>query len=173
MTRAFASRMSMILRDFASSTRYPTRTVEHAFAWVIIFWSYSVIAHTGMISSRAPGNAYGPMLGMMPAWAWGWSGMIIGVLRVVALVGNGHWRPSPEFRLLGAAWGMMFWVALWYCYWEAVNLGAADFPMRRAFLVFIAFEAYSCFRCGQDIGKRDIFEKSTSGPRSPVDAGYG
>jgi hypothetical protein len=171
MTRLFASRLSVTLRDFAMSSRYPTRTVEHAFACVMFMWGYSVAFHTGMVS-RGPGNAFGPMLDIMPACCWGWFSMTISAVRLAALIANGHWHPTPELRLVGAAWGMLFWVALSYCYWEAVNLGAADFPMRRALLVLIFFEAYACFRCGQDIGER-ARKDLTGDRRSSVGAEYG
>jgi hypothetical protein len=105
-----AGRLAGMLREYASS-RYPTRTVESFAAWIMVVWSYGVIADPAMLTARA-GNVYAPMLQLMPPLAWGWTGMLIGAARIAALIGNGHFRPSPELRLAGAAWGMMFWSAL-------------------------------------------------------------
>lgn len=109
-----------------------------------------------MFKSLGPDSPFGPMLSIMPAWGWGMSAITIGLLRVVALILNGHWRPSPEVRLVGAMWGAMFWIALIYTYHLAVATGAQDFPMRRALFVFLVFEIYACYRCGIDMGKRSI-----------------
>jgi hypothetical protein len=131
------------------SDRYVTRTAEHLLSWVIIFWSMSVLFYTPLT-----GGVYEPMLRIAPYWFWGAFGITTGILRVIALIRNGHWRPTPELRLLGAIYGAMFWVGLTYCYYIAVSSGGADFPMRRAMFVFIAFELFAAYRCGHDIGVR-------------------
>jgi hypothetical protein len=135
------------------SDRYVTRTAEHLLAWIVIFWSVSVLFYTPLL-----GVVYEPMLEVAPQWFWGTFGLSIGLLRVVALIRNGHWRPTPELRLLGAIYGAMFWVGLTYCYHVAVSAGAVDFPMRRGMLVFIAFELFAAYRCGHDIGVRAKIE---------------
>lgn len=131
------------------SDRYATRTAEHLLAWVVIFWSASVLFYTPMT-----GAVYRPMLAIAPYWFWGVFGLVTGIVRIAALVRNGHWRPTPELRLLGAIYGAMFWVGLTYSYHLAILDGAPDFPMRRAMLVFIASELFAAYRCGHDIGLR-------------------
>lgn len=131
------------------SDRYATRTAEHLLAWVVIFWSASVLFYTPMT-----GAVYRPMLAIAPYWFWGTFGLVTGIVRIAALVRNGHWRPTPELRLLGAIYGAMFWVGLTYSYHLAILDGASDFPMRRAMLVFIASELFAAYRCGHDIGLR-------------------
>ena len=132
------------------SDRYSTRTAEHLLAWIVIFWGISVLFYTTLRS-----DTYAPMLAIAPQWFWGLFGLTTGLLRVVALIRNGHWRPTPELRLLGSMYGAMFWIGLTYCYHMAVvSGGAPDFPMRRAMFVFIAFELFAAYRCGHDIGVR-------------------
>lgn len=131
------------------SDRYVTRTAEHLLAWVVIIWGVSVLFYTPLT-----GAVYDPMLMIAPQWLWGTFGVVTGVVRVIALIRNGHWRPTPELRLLGATYSAMFWVALNYSYHIAVSAGAHDFPMRRAMIVFIAFELFAAYRCGHDIGIR-------------------
>ncbi len=149
-----------IALDFVNGT--PTRMVEHAFSWVMLVWGLSVLADPLML--EGPHSAWGPMLTMLPAWAWGSTALAIGVARIVALVFNGHWHPTPEIRLVGAVWGAMFWIALIYCYHLAVVAGAPDFPERRALYVFVAFEFYACYRCGLDMGKRAIAISPVASP---------
>lgn len=132
------------------SDKYVTRTAEHLLAWIIVFWGVSVLLYTPL-----NGSIYVPMLNLAPWWIWGLFAITIGLLRVVALVRNGHWRPSPELRLLGACYGAMFWIGISYCYHLAVTTGnAPDFPMRRGMIVFVAFEVFAAYRCGHDIGVR-------------------
>ena len=164
MTRTLAGWLAISIYRFATTTRYPTRTVEHLCAWIIIVWSYSVLLPGDMLK----GPAFNPMLSIMSEQSWGWCGLTIGLLRVAALIGNGHWRPSPGLRFIGAAWGTLFWISLGYCYYLAVGNGAQDFPMRRALYVLVIGEFYSCYRCGHDIGHKEI-----GNHRGSVDAEYG
>lgn len=171
MARTIGAELPVVLKAFAVSTKYPTRTVETAFSWVMLVWGASVVLDPGMIASPQ----YSPMLVIMPTLAWGWCAVVISTARLAALFANGHWRPSPEFRLAGAAWAMMLWAALGICYYIAVAQGAPDFPMRRVFAVFVFFEAYSCYRCGQDIGKRQKADQKIrdSEPSRLMGADYG
>ena len=141
-----------IAQEFIEGTT--TRIIEHFFSWVMIVWGASVLTADAM--QPDPAGLWGPMLNILPSQVWGSAAMIVGIARVAALVMNGHWHPTPEIRLVGAIWGAMFWIALIYCYHLAIAAGAPDFPMRRTFYVFIAFEFYACYRCGLDMGKRAL-----------------
>lgn len=144
--------LSGCIREFINGN--PTRTVEHAFSWIMIVWGLSVL--TGDYLVDGPSTPWGPMLSILPAWGWGVTAVLIGAARIVALILNGHWHPTPEIRLVGAVWGAMFWIALIYCYSLAIMAGAPDFPMRKALYVFVVFEFYACYRCGLDMGKRSL-----------------
>lgn len=173
--RIVAAAFAAALYQFSTSSRYPTRTVESFIAWVLLVWSGSVLADPAMLTVRAAWNVYGPMLQLMSPIAWGWLGIAIAATRIAALVVNGHFRASPELRLVGAAWGLAFWLALAWCYYKAVVIGGgADFPMRRALYVFAIFEAYSCYRCGIDIGRREQNEaRARAGDDAAGAAGNG
>ncbi len=149
-----------IAQDFINGN--PTRTVEHAFSWIMIVWGLSVL--TGDFIVVSPGTPWGPMLSIMPAWCWGTTAVVIGMSRIVALILNGHWHPTPEIRLVGAVWGAMFWIALIYSYYLAIVAGAPDFPMRKALYVFVVFEFYACYRCGLDMGKRSVAPHPVASP---------
>lgn len=136
--------------DSLLSDKYATRTAEHLLAFMMLVWGISVLLFVPLKAA-----IYGPMLEIAPYWAWGLFAAIAGGLRVIALILNGSWWPTPEVRLLCAVYGAMFWIAKSYCYYIAISHhDAADFPMRRVLLVFIAFELFAAYKCGHDIGMR-------------------
>lgn len=146
MTRTLAHRVAYALFRHAASERYPTRTVEHMLAWVLLVWSASLALPGNMM--RGPAFEY--LLLIAPEWWWGAAGVIGATMRLVALYINGNWHRTPGLRFIGAMTGLIWWLVISALYALAVAHGAPDFPMRLVFLVFVSFEAYSCYRCGQD-----------------------
>lgn len=144
--RKTSRHLSLLLFTFGASERYPTRTVEHMLAWMILAWSGSLLWPGHLMV----GPQYKYLVTVLPEHLWGLGGVVLGALRLVALYLNGNWRRSPGLRFLGAMTGMIWWLILYALYWVAVQRGATDFPMRYVFVVMICFEAYSCYRCGQD-----------------------
>ena len=126
---------------------YPTRSGESLSSWVVLVWSMSLCFHPEMFN----GAHYAPMSKFASAEVWGRVGVILSTLSLVALIANGHWKPSPDLRAVGAIYRAMFWSALAYCYYVSVVLnGAPDFPLRRAFYILIIFEMYACLWCGHE-----------------------
>jgi hypothetical protein len=125
MTRNLAARLANILIGHAVSDRYPTRSVEYMLAWMMVGLS--------------------TMLCMQSEWAL--LGVVLGAVRIGALVLNGSWKRSPVLRLIGASIGFQFWSVI-----AALHIlnDASVFPIIGTFPVILFFEAYSCFRCGQD-----------------------
>lgn len=146
MTRSIAERMAYALFRHAATEKYPTRTVEHMLAWTVLVWSGAVLVPGHMLEGRT----FEYLLLIAPEYVWGSAGVAIGIIRIVGLYLNGNWRRSPGLRFIGAMFGLIWWLILSALYWLAVNNGAPDFPIRYCLFVFIFFEGYSCFRCGQD-----------------------
>lgn len=146
MIQSLNRRIAYALFRHAASERYPTRTVEHMLAWMIVVWS-GAVAWPG---SMMQGPSYQYLLVIAPEAFWGVTGVAIGSLRLLALYINGNWRRTPVLRFVGAMAGLVWWLILAALYWLAIQNGAPDFPMRYVFTVFMFFEGYSCFRCGQD-----------------------
>lgn len=146
VTRSFARRAALLLFRHSISERYPTRTVEHMLAWVLLVWSASLALPGNMM--RGPAFEY--LLLIAPEWWWGAAGVVISTMRLVALYVNGNWHRTPGLRFIGAMTGLIWWLVISALYALAVAHSAPDFPMRLVFLVFVFFEAYSCYRCGQD-----------------------
>ena len=146
VTSTFARRVAYVLFRHAASERYPTRTVEHMLAWMLLVWSASLALPGNMM--RGPTFEY--LLAIAPEAWWGWSGVALALMRLGALYVNGNWRRTPGLRFIGAMTGLIWWLIISALYALAVQRGAPDFPMRYVFNVFIFFEADSCYRCGQD-----------------------
>jgi hypothetical protein len=146
MTRQIALRIADLLIGHAKSERYPTRSVEYMLAWMIIGWSF-VVAIPGPILT---GPIYSYMTFDAPEWLWATIGLTVGFLRLFALIRNGGWSKSPYLRLIGACLGFNFWLILTVLYGAAVLGGAQLSPNFGCLPVFMFFEAYSSFRCGQD-----------------------
>lgn len=146
MTRTISARLAYALFRHAASEKYPTRTVEHMLAWMLVVWAGACAVPTKMMN----GPTFEYLLVIAPEWVWGYIGVVVGSSRLLALYINGNWRRTPGLRFIGAMLGLIWWLIISALYWLAVKNGAPDFPMRYVFFVFIFFEGYSCFRCGQD-----------------------
>lgn len=163
MTRTIALNVVAAAIRHALAEKYPTRSVEYLLAWVMIAWSGRVLWPGDIMV----GLTYQHLLAIAPEPAWGVFGLIVGGLRIVALIRNGGWKQSPMARFLCALLGLNFWLVLTALYSAAIVSGAPDFPFRAAFPVFMFFEAYSCYRCGQDHAA--MLEKAKR--TSPAEAG--
>lgn len=146
MTQTLAFKVAAAAIRHALAEKYPTRSVEYLLAWTLIVWSARV-AWPGDVLA---GPTFRYLLALAPEPVWAAFGLVVGFVRVFALIRNGGWRRSPIFRFIGAMLGLNFWLILTVLYAAAIDSGAADFPMRAVLPVFMFFEAYSCFRCGQD-----------------------
>ena len=122
------------------------RSAEALSAGIVLIWSWHLLNYPEMLQGRQ----YVPMLEIGSALAWARTGCVFSVLSLMALIGNGHWRPSPELRGIGAMYRATFWGALAHCYGVAIANGAADFPLRPAFSFLVTFEIYACLWCGID-----------------------
>lgn len=157
MTRNIAARLATMLIGHVARERYPTRSVEYMLAWMLVAWSFMVALPGAMLQ----GSQYQYMTLFMPEAAWAAIGITVGALRLFALIRNGSWSRSPYLRLAGASVGFIFWQFLALLYGIAFMHGAPLFPMYGCLPVFMFFEAYSSFRCGQDA--RDNAAKAAAG----------
>lgn len=145
--RTIAAKLAFVLAAHAASDRYPTRSVEYLLSWAMLSWSLMVI----IVKSTVVDGHFVALPFFFPYLFWGMAGVGVACFRLFALIRNGGWRKSAWLRLLGASVGIQFWMSLIVLnslsFLEGV--AAAD-PMFCLFPVFVFFEAYSCFRCGQD-----------------------
>lgn len=122
------------------------RAVEYLLAWLMVGWGSALLLPGPILV----GDVYRYLLVLAPEPVIGLFSITVGLIRIAALVINGAWRRGPLVRLAGAALGLIWWVVLGQFYGLAVIQGAPPFPMLAFFPVFIFFEGYSGYRCGQD-----------------------
>ena len=145
MTRSFANILARALIGHAASEKHPTRSVEYMLTWLGLSWSLMIgIPHVVIPPSIAV------FFTVVPILAWVAAGIIIGGLRLFALIRNGGWSKSPWLRMIGAALGFNFWLAVGAFYVLGFFEGRPILPLHGCIPVVMFFEAYSCFRCGQD-----------------------
>ena len=168
MTRSIVRTAGIALLTMGTGARGHTRAVEYMLAWLMIGWGVAVLLPGDILIG--PTSKY--LLTIASEPAWGVMAITVGSLRLMALIINGSWRRSPLLRLFGAVCGLMWWIWQGGIYWSAVSQGAPPFPNLSIYPVFVFFEGYSCFRCGQDARVQDSLGPSNSVSRSES-AGYG
>lgn len=165
MRRRFAVWLFHALFFHADVSTAPPRTAEYLLAWTIICWSATVLVCSGSMN----GPAYHYMIVIARERFWGSFGVCFGLLRIAALIINGSWHRTPLLRFAGAMTGMVWWVMVGGLFLLAVRSNAEPFPMLGAYPVLAFFEAYSCYRCGQDA--RAMRSLSLAPSRGPVATG--
>ena len=145
----------------AASSNSPTRAVEFMLAWLMIGWGVAVAGTNDMLVG--PTTKF--LLNVFSEPVWAVIALSLGFARLTALVINGAWRRSPLLRFACAAVGLMWWTMFGALYWIAISAGAPPFPNLSIYPVFMFFEAYSCYRCGQDAAAQRSFGDSI--PASP------
>ena len=146
----------------APSPHGNSRTVEYLLALLLVGWGATVACYSHTVLS-GPTTKNLLMVASAPTWAA--LALGVGLLRITALVINGAWQRTPLLRFAGAAVGLMWWTTLGALYLDAIMSGAPTFPNLSIYPIFVFFEAYSCFRCGQDANFQNSLGVSNA-PRS-------
>jgi hypothetical protein len=130
-----------------------TRAIEWLFASMMMTWGAMLLLPGNMLAQPT----FELLLAVAPERTWGFFSIAVGYIRVMALVINGHWRRSPILRMMASVLGMMWWTCLAWFYGLAMLKGAPPFPMYGCMFLFIFFEGYSAYRCGEDAAKSHSF----------------
>lgn len=90
---------------------------------------------------------------------------LVGVVRWIALVINGHYHRTPLARLVGCVVGSLFWVSVVIATASASNLGGV--PLLTGFLMsFAVFETFCTMRATRDAFYMRSFSRNFKwGPR--------
>lgn len=151
-----------LLTTSSTGNNGQTRAVEYMLAWLMIGWGSMLAWYPGDI---LVGLTYRFVVAFATEHTWAIVSLTAGTLRIIALIINGAWRRTPLVRFCAAAFGLLWWTTLGGLYWLAVLKGGAPFPNILSYAVFVYFEAYSCYRCGQDAADQCSFGNSRT-PRS-------
>jgi len=133
-----------------------TRTAEWLISWVLVSWGSGVFLSYQLYGEGGGMTRFLATIGPVDVIA----ALVVGfaAARMIALLYNGHWRRSPLLRMAAAVIGMMFWQAVLVLFGLAMIRGdAMFFPMFLSAPVFLFFEGYSAYRCGEDAAKAHSF----------------
>lgn len=90
--------------------KYPFR--DRAPEWILstglLIWGFSIHLFPQVFES----NAFIPLLSIMSAEAWATSTILLGSIRLMALIINGAWRPTAHLRAIGSVLGIIIWSSL-------------------------------------------------------------
>jgi hypothetical protein len=133
-----------------------SRGLEYNYALLMFAWAAALFMPGVAIKESSP------LLALMPEWAWGVVGISFSTLRIVALIRNGGWRPSPLIRMFCAAFGALWWGQISALYVVGILAGGRQFPMLYGFAIFIGAEVYTVFRASRE------FEAARSRAAVPI-----
>lgn len=145
----------IILRVYSGiAEHFPTRRSEWVLAGAMVLWG-SLLLSPGPIFNQSPAWA-----GLM-AWAtedvWGWSAVMIGAFRLVALLINGtfhdswYGRYSPHVRGLASFMSCFVWMQLSWGLFNApyMTTGLAIYPS------LLLLDLMNVVAAASDAGKMD------------------
>jgi hypothetical protein len=83
---------------------------------------------------------------------WGWTAVLIGLLRMLFLFINGTWRRSAHLRATGSALSAIFWAAVFGSYLTLGNV----IPNLATIGILLALDIYSLWFASEDAKRSDI-----------------
>lgn len=133
-------------------THLPARAAEWALAAILFNWGWILLLPKETFGREA----YALMLAIMPESSWGVACLVIGAVRLVALVINGTFantaysRYSPHVRATMAGLSCFFWLQIVLSFALApVGTGMAVYP------VLMVLDLYCVYRAAGDAKHSD------------------
>ncbi|TDR90274.1 hypothetical protein [Enterovirga rhinocerotis] len=135
-----------------ASAAYPDRLVEYLFASMMIGWGLWLIAPWWQTFGNP---TYAALAALATERQWGIFSVCVGVVRVGALVVNGHWCRTPLLRFMCSWFGVVWWLVLIWLFFQNPSpnppAGFVFYP------IFIVFELVSCARSMADAFRANAF----------------
>lgn len=125
------------------SQHFPVRVCEFLLASISISWG---IVAFNLSPEAWNQSAYIGLARIAEPRTWGVVLFVIGVLRLIALIRNGGWRPSPHLRAAGAFLSCFAWLQITLGIFSAplANTGMAVYPW------LLLADIYNVFRASHD-----------------------
>ena len=122
----------------------PLRVPEWIMAAMMLHWGWNVLSNPEMFSLSPSFD------GMTKLWSqaiWGQLAMALGLIGLVGLAINGHWRPTPAIRGASSFGRMLLWLQIW------VGFIAAGSPTTGTtiYLGLTLLEFWNIYRAGGDL----------------------
>ena len=124
-------------------TTFPTRAMEWFFAWGLLNLGLTMVFNQGLFESSPSWAGLGAVASQA---TWGNALVIVGTVRLVALLVNGMYWRTPHARCLMAFVSCYFW---WK--FSLGLIGTLSFDAALVPLCFI-FDVYNGIRTGREVG---------------------
>lgn len=127
---------------------FPIRICEWLLAGIMVSWGIAVWNHA---DSEWANPIYMGLSRIADQHTWGAVVCFIGIMRLVALVRNGGWQPSPHLRAAGAFLACFAWlqISLGLFASPVLSAGIAVYPW------LLAADIYNVFRASYDARMSD------------------
>lgn len=149
----------IILRVYTGvAEHFPARRSEWVLAGIMLAWGYLLLL-PGPIFNQSP--AWAGLQAWAPEGVWGWSAVVIGAFRLLALLINGtfhttwYGRWSPHVRGLASFLACFIWMQLSWGLFNAPHLttGLAIYPG------LLLLDLMNVVAAASDAGKMDKARK--------------
>jgi len=127
--------------------------ISHHFAARAAEWATSIMLFRfGMVlldpSPTFDGQAYAELARIASEAAWGWTCLLVGGARLIALTINGSMRQSPMVRAWAAGLSALFWLQITVGFYMA----APDSTAMAIYPVLLCLDGYNAIRAAGDAG---------------------
>lgn len=128
---------------FSIAKSFPVRVCEWLLAGIAVSWG---IAAWNMSTEEWANPIFLGMARMADQHTWGALVSMVGILRVIALVRNGGWSPSPHLRAAGAFIACFAWAQISLGLFSSgiTSTGMAVYPW------LLMADIYNVFRASHD-----------------------
>lgn len=141
---------------FKLTKAFPFRVTEWLLAGIMLSWS---IALWNIEPADYADPIYLGLSRVAESATWAKIAFAIATIRVIALLANGAWRPSPYFRIFGAIIGGFLWLQISVSMFVAEHapLGIAIYPW------LLVADIYNVFRASHDARVSDDRARARNG----------
>lgn len=126
-----------------------SRFAEWTVGAALICWGLIVLSNPTLFATT---SIYSAMTDIAPQTIWGYTAVLIGLLRITFLIINGTWRRSAHLRAIGSGLSACLWAALWSSYFALDN----PVPNLATIGALLALDIYSVWFAAADAKHSDL-----------------
>lgn len=141
----------MIIRSLRD--HWPARKLEWLMSGFLIAWGVYVLLHPALFTAPETISLFSGLKAISdpftpyPALAWGGSGFLVGITRLIALFVNGAWTRTPLIRLIASLLSLFIITQIIIGLWKSgvPNTGLVVYPW------FVIADLLSAYRAAVDV----------------------
>lgn len=125
---------------------------EWAVGLGLLLWGAVTLTNPGYFNTSP---AFTELLALASQPLWGYTAIILGMIRVVFLIINGTWRRSAHLRAVGSGLSAIFWASVFGSY---LTIGQIT-PNLATVGALLALDMYSLWFAAEDAKYSDLITK--------------